>query len=89
METILAPTLRAPLPARGKQRQFLRRGENCCHGERLGTQGSVQLAITTIGEPLEPMRVLRVGEKTNAGRLAGAVAKQVKQHGQALQRCIT
>merc|ERR1712232_1404209 len=32
----------------------------------------------------EPDRVLRVGEKTNAGRLAGAVAKQVRQFGQAV-----
>ena len=32
-------TLRAPLPAREKPWQFLRGGENCCHGDRLGTQG--------------------------------------------------
>ena len=34
--------------AREKPWQFLRGGENCCHGDRLGTQGSVQLANTTI-----------------------------------------
>ena len=38
----------APLPARRTPWQFLRGGENCCHGDRLGTQASVQLANTTI-----------------------------------------
>ena len=38
----------ARLPARGMPWQFLREGENCCHGDRLGTQASVQLANTTI-----------------------------------------
>ena len=32
--------LRAPLSARGKSWQLLHGGENCCHGERLGTQAS-------------------------------------------------
>ena len=39
--------LRAPLPAREKPWQFWRGGENCCHGDRMGTQASVQLANTT------------------------------------------
>ena len=40
----------APLPARRMPWQFLRGGENCCHGDRLGTQAWVQLADTTIDE---------------------------------------
>ena len=58
MATILAPTQKlprlrpgresAPFPARAIPWQLLRGGENCCHGDRLGTQASVQLANTTI-----------------------------------------
>ena len=37
-------------------------GENCCHGDRLGTQASVQLANTTI----EGQRLTQVGKPVDS-----------------------
>ena len=36
--------LRAPFPSREKPRQFVRGGENCCHGACLGTQGVASIS---------------------------------------------
>ena len=56
----------APFLARPKSWQVLRGGENCCHGDRLGTQASVQLCEHHNNCNMEVFvqRVLSTHEKT-------------------------
>ena len=53
--------LRAPFPSREKPRQFVRGGENCCHGACLGTQGVASMSEHNNNNKHHSMDLLWVG----------------------------